>query len=228
MQVDRTSPPLVPSKPKASTAGNRYPFRPWEVLLALIMLTVIYASVSRQIRIGPKWLLPVLVTGLVIALVIAHRLERRAESRLLALALTGVGTLAVGGSMASLVDRLLTGDVEAPYLLRDAALLWVANVIVFSLWYWELDGGGPHVRHIDGYVPTDLAFPQIQLGTAFSTGWVPQFTDYFFVAFTASAAFSPTDTSILSVRTKVLMMLQAIGSIIILAVVAARAINTLS
>ena len=210
-----------------SPVVNSYPFRPWDVLLALVLLAIIYASVSRQIRVGPVWLLPLLVTALLIALAIAHRLERRAETRLLGLALTGVATLAVEGSMALLVVRLLNGNVSAPYLLRDAALLWVANVIVFALWYWELDGGGPHRRHISGYAPTDLAFPQIALGKAFFTGWMPQFADYLFVSFTASAAFSPTDTSFLSVRAKVLMMLQAMGSIIILAVVAARAINTL-
>ena len=223
---DAASPALPPETP--SEPARRYPFRPWDVLIAIVLLIGIYASVSDQLRVGPSWLVPLLVVGLLFALSLAHRQNRRSEARLLALGMTGIATLAVEGSMAGLVVRLIDGNVYAPYLLRDAALLWIANVIVFALWYWELDGGGPRVRHVSGYEPTDLAFPQIALGRAFRRNWTPQFADYLFVSFTASAAFSPTDTSFLSVRAKLLMMVQAIGSIVILAVVAARAINILS
>jgi hypothetical protein len=173
------------------------------------------------------WLLPLLFAGLLIALAIAHVQERRVVARKLALALVMVGTIAVEASVVTLVVRLIQESEAAPYLLRDAALLWVANVIVFGVWYWELDGGGPRARHTDGYHPTDLAFPQIQIEELKMGAWKPEFVDYFFVAFTASAAFSPTDTSFLSVRAKLLLMLQAGGSIVILAVVAARAINIL-
>jgi uncharacterized membrane protein len=135
--------------------------------------------------------------------------------------------LAVLSSVVVLVVRLLRGDLSAPYLLRDAALLWISNVIVFGLWYWELDSGGPHYRHVHGYRPTDLAFPQTMLGGDMANGWVPNFVDYLFVAFNASTAFSPTDTSVLSARGKALMMVQSLMSIVLLAVVAARAINVL-
>ncbi len=219
--------PSSPLNPAPHANVSRYPFRPWDVIVALALLAITYASVSRQIRIGPVWLLPVLVIVLLIALAIAHRNKQRTGTRLLALALAATGIMAVAASTALLVSRLLVGNVDAPYLLRDAALLWIANVIVFALWYWELDGGGPRQRHFAGYTPTDLAFPQTALDRSFSEGWMPQFTDYLFVSFTASAAFSPTDTLFLSVRAKVLMMLQAMGSIVILAVVAARAINIL-
>lgn len=222
-----TPEPTPLSHPVANMNVNRYPFRPWDVILALVLLVFTYASVSRQIRIGPVWLLPLLVIALLIALAFAHRKEQRTSTRLLALALATVGIMAVAASIALLVTRLLAGKVDAPYLLRDAALLWIANVIVFALWYWELDGGGPRQRHVAGYRPSDLAFPQTALGQNFSKDWMPQFTDYLFVSFTASAAFSPTDALFLSVRAKVLMMLQAMGSIVILAVVAARAINIL-
>jgi hypothetical protein len=218
----------LPSSDAQNEPTHKYPFRPWDVLVAFALLVSIYASVSNQLRIGPTWLLPVLVVGLMLALALLHRGNRKSESRLLALGITGIATLAIAGSMAGLVARLIDGNVYAPYLLRDAALLWIANVIVFGLWYWELDGGGPRQRHGDGYNPTDLAFPQIALGKRFSQGWTPQFVDYLFVAFTTSAAFSPTDTSFLSMRAKLLMMVQAMGSIVILAVVAARAINILS
>ena len=100
-------------------------------------------------------------------------------------------------------------------------------IVVFGLWYWELDGGGPVARIQRGYAPTDLLFPQNQQGGSLAEGWSPAFVDYFFVAFNASSAFSPTDTLVLSQRTKLLMMLQSLSSIVMLAILAARAINTL-
>jgi len=204
---------------------HRPAWRPWDVALALAVLIALYALISSQLRVGPVWLLPVLVVGLFAALVATHRSDRHEAAHLSALAIAAVGTLAVQGSVGMLVKRLLDQDISALNLLRDAAMLWLANVIVFGLWYWQLDGNGPYHRHTEGYQPTDLAFPQIQLGGDFAESWSPTFTDYLFVAFTASAAFSSTDTSFLSVRAKLLMMVQAISSLIILAVVAARAIN---
>lgn len=207
--------------------SHRPPFRPWEVLLALLVLISIYAAMSSQLRLGPVWLLPLVVAGLLLALFLSHQYEQRRLARNFAIAVSIVGTLAVGASVVGLVSHLLREDILAPYLLRDAAMLWVANVIVFSLWYWELDGGGPYLRHSEEYRPTDLAFPQTTLGKRFSAAWTPQFADYLFVSFTASAAFSPTDTLFLSVRAKLLMMVQAMASIVIMVVVAARAINIL-
>ncbi len=99
--------------------------------------------------------------------------------------------------------------------------------MVFSLWFWELDGGGPHKRHSEGYRANDFAFPQSALGVHHERGWIPGDIDYLFVAFTASSPFSPTDTLVLSHRAKILMMIQALISISTLAVLAARAINTL-
>lgn len=218
---DRTEKDVSPDSPQ------RPDFRPWEAMIALGVLATIYAVISSQLRLGPVWLLPIIVIGLLLAVVTAHKFEQSETARRLLFVITGAATAAVGGSILALLDRLLRGDVLAPSLLRDAALLWFANIIVFGLWYWELDGGGPYLRHIEGYQPTDLAFPQTTLGKLYSDGWKPQFVDYLFVAFTASAAFSPTDTMFLSVRSKLLMMVQATGSIVVLAVVAARAINIL-
>lgn len=134
----------------------------------------------------------------------------------------------MGGSVAILLAKLFRGTgMSAKDLLRDASLLWLSNVAVFALRYWELDGGGPFLRHRDGYVPTDLLFPQTQQGGTMAPGWTPGFVDYLFVAFTASSAFSPTDTLPLSSRAKLLMMGQSLSSLVILAVLAARAINTL-
>ena len=200
----------------------------WQPAAALIATGVAYALVSDDLRLGPFWLLPAIVVALLIPLMVARRSGQTRLTRRLGFALSVVATLAVGGSVAILVANLFRGaGIPATNLLRNAALLWLSNLVVFALWYWELDGGGPLVRHRDGYSPTDLLFPQIQQGGAFAQGWTPGFVDYLFVAFTASSSFSPTDTLVIGLRTKVLMMVQTLGSIVILAVLAARAINTL-
>jgi hypothetical protein len=216
-----------PSSPR-DEHPHRRSHAPWPPALALLATGLAYALVSSELRLGPDWLLPALVVALLIPLAAARRLGRARLARRLGVALSLIATLAIGGSVALLVVTLFRGaGLSAASLLRDAALLWLGNVVVFALWYWELDGGGPLARHRDGYVPTDLLFPQTQQGGAFAQGWTPGFVDYLFVAFTTSSAFSPTDTLPLSPRVKLLMMAQALDSIVLLAVLAARAINTL-
>ena len=135
--------------------------------------------------------------------------------------------MAVALSAILLLQALLTGRAEAGNLLLSAALLWFSNVLVFALWYWELDAGGPHHRHVGPVVSTDFLFPQMVAGGEHSVNWCPEFLDYLFLAFNSSTAFSPTDTMVLARRAKTLMMLQSVISLVTVAVIVGRAINTL-
>ena len=123
---------------------------------------------------------------------------------------------------------------EAPVdLLRSAALLWVTNVLVFASWYWPLDAGGPHGRAQRLGHPTGaFLFPQMTSGERHQrekdgAPWSPRFVDYLFVAFNTSTAFSPTDTAPLSRWAKGLMMVQAVISLAVTAILVSRAINIL-
>ncbi|MBA2278466.1 MAG: DUF1345 domain-containing protein, partial [Chloroflexia bacterium] len=126
-----------------------------------------------------------------------------------------------------LVARLPVTGMSARELLRDAALLWLGNVLTFALWYWELDGGGPTGRHHQRYQSTDFLFPQVVMGGERAARWQPGFIDYLFLAFTFSTALSPADTAVLSRRAKALVIVQALLSIVVLVVLAARAVNTI-
>ena len=117
-------------------------------------------------------------------------------------------------------------------LLRSAAALWVTNILVFASWYWRLDAGGPHARHLNGcHTKGDFLFPQMTLapGTQkpIDPDWSPGFVDYLFLAFNTSTAFSPTDSPVLSRWAKGAMMLQSSISLATLALLAARAVNIL-
>lgn len=200
----------------------------WPATVALVAVGVLLALVSSQLTVGPAWLPLAVILVLSVPLTVASLRGRRDVRRVIGIAGLVIVTVAVASAAALLVRRLLQGPVEGSYLLTGAGAIWAANLLTFSLWYWEIDGGGPGERSRDGHVSSDFLFPQLQIGDGTSSGgWWPGFLDYMFVAFNASTAFSPTDTLILSRRAKVLMMIQSLISGVTVIVIAARAINTL-
>lgn len=199
----------------------------WPPLLAILAIGAIYLVLPDQYIPGPRWWLLGGCVFLAVPFIHFRRTGRHPISRALALALAGLVTLALIGSVTALILQLTGGLTQAVTLLADAALIWVANVLVFALWYWELDGGGPAERHRKHLCSTDFVFPQMQLEHPSRAGWTPHFIDYVFLAFNTSTAFSPTDTMVLARRAKWLLMLQSLISLVTIAVLAARAINTL-
>jgi len=198
-----------------------------EAALAFLALGIAYGFVSTNFKFGPQWSLLVLALVGSITLAVLHWRGLRRARAMLAVILMVLVTAAVAVSAVSLLGALLLGRAGASDLLLSAALLWLSNMLVFSLWYWELDGGGPHNRHPGLAASSDFLFPQVQAGSQRAAHWCPEYLDYLFLAFNTSTAFSPTDTMVLARRAKVLMMLQSLISLITIAVIAARAINTL-
>jgi hypothetical protein len=146
--------------------------------------------------------------------------------------LAGILTLFMVWSLVLLV-RALPAHTESPVtLLRSAAALWVTNVLVFALWYWRLDAGGPHQRDLRaGHPSGSFLFAQMTFREddvpAEWKGWSPTFIDYLFLAFNTSTAFSPTDVPVLSRWAKLLTMAQASISLTVVVILAARAVNIL-
>jgi uncharacterized membrane protein len=130
-------------------------------------------------------------------------------------------------ALALLVTRIADGSVAGGPLLLAAAEIWTANAIVFALWYWELDGGGPPVRLAHPGGRRDFAFVQMLNPELAEPGWHPRFVDYLYVSFTNASAFSPSDTLPLTRWAKLLMLLQSWVSIVTVVLVAARAVSML-
>jgi hypothetical protein len=105
--------------------------------------------------------------------------------------------------------------------------IWLTLILVFSLWYWELDRGGPTIRGHADERPPDLLFPQMATHELGQAEWMPGFVDYLYLSFTNATAFSPTDTMPLTPRAKVLMLVEALASITTIVMVAGRAVNIL-
>jgi uncharacterized membrane protein len=198
----------------------------WPGAVALVALGVIYALLPDSLRIGPAWA----VLAIAVVALGASYVQHRRGSMLLRRRILVVGlaiiVLAESASAFFLIGALLDRRTEAGPLLLDGALVWVANILVFALLYWETDGGGPAHRHAAQRASTDFAFPQRSLGEA-ESGWMPEFLDYVFLAFNTSTAFSPTDTAVLGRHAKVLTMWQSLVSLITAGILIARAVNTI-
>jgi uncharacterized membrane protein len=176
-----------------------------------------------------RWVVPAL-TVLVLASLAAIRPRGRVTRRHLAIGTIGIVSTANSVSIALLIHLLINGALppNAGTLLRAAVHMWVVNVLLFALWFWQLDGGGPVARPACAPAQRDFLFPQQVEPVLADSGWRPLFLDYLYVSFTNAAAFSPTDTMPLSRWAKMLMLVQSAISLALAVMVVARAVNILS
>jgi len=200
----------------------------WEAILGMLVVGGLYAALPAKLVRGPAWLLlaieSVLLLPVAVTILTGRGLPLKAI-RPFFFVIFGLLTMAEVLSITLLVATLST-DTYALYLLRAAAVLWLSNILIFGLWYWQIDGGGPFKRHLSRHQAADFMFPQQADGN--SKGWTPRFLDYLFLAFTASTALSPADTFPLSRPAKALMMVEALISMTIVVLLAARAVNIFS
>jgi len=204
----------------------------WPAQLAVLAALALNLALPEKLTLGPRWLMPS-VEGLLLAALVITTPRRTAEEgtgrRSAALGLIALVSLANTFSLVLLVHFLLKGGkVNGHQLILSSIVIWLTNVIIFGLWYWELDRGGPGERAAGDSRPPDLLFPQMVSPDVSPPAWRPNFVDYLYVSFTNATAFSPTDTMPLTSWTKVLMLVQALASLITVALVAARAVNILS
>ena len=205
----------------------------WPALVALLLIGAGYSILSERLTVGPSWLFLLIVLGLTVPVVIMRVRGNHGLAHQFLLVVISLATLSEVASIVLLIASLPDKTIIAASLLRDAGLLWASNVGVFALWYWQVDAGGPFARSHESCqnyrLNAELVFPQLTLiGERPKLElWRPSFTDYLFVAFNTSTAFSPTDTPVLSSRIKWLSMLQSLLSLVTLATLAARAINIL-
>lgn len=199
----------------------------WPGLMALMAGACLHYVLPSRLSVGPDWLLTAFMAVLLVVVIASNRVGQNNVARWLTFMAVTLLTLALMTSLALLIQGL-PGHKDPPAtLLRSAAVLWVTNILVFALWYWKLDAGGPSGRDkIVGPVDSSFLFPQMARQPPDPT-WQPEFVDYLFLAFNTSTAFSPTDTPVLDSWAKVLTMLQSLISLSVLVILAARAINVL-
>ncbi|HYB86375.1 MAG TPA: hypothetical protein VEC76_05960 [Streptosporangiaceae bacterium] len=222
-------PPAAGIAPAAERGENW-----WPVAAAIVVVAGLHVALPARYRVQPAWVVPVVLLTLLAVLIIGDpgRIDR--QNRWLRV-VTGIViafiTLANLFAAVRLVVDILTNNHlyrnNPGGLLAVGGVIWVTNVVAFGLWYWDLDRGGAAARaHHPDRNPA-FVFPEMQHKEYATAGWVPRFIDYLSLAFWTATAVSPTDISAIRPWAKLLMMLEAAGSIALAALVIARAINIL-
>jgi uncharacterized membrane protein len=199
-------------------------------LLATLAVAALYLLLPEALTLGPGVLFPVVAVICIVPLTIADALGRRHPVlRWLALALLTGTAFANLSALVLLVRELIASrsSMTGRELLAGALTVWLANLVVFALAYWELDRGGPRRRETDGGGTPDFVFPQMTDAKELMPGWQPAFSDYLYTSTTNAMAFSPTDTMPISGWAKLFMSVQSISSFVLVVLVTARAVNIL-
>jgi len=205
--------------------------RRWPVsfVVAVVILLQYLLPKSLSLRIQPEICIVEAVLMLALFAISPGRINsHRNATWWTGIALTGVMTASNIASAVQLVQRLIDGTIKSPTsLLAFGGSIWLTNMVVFSLWYWEFDRGGPGARAeaIDPY--PDFLFPQMTNAEYSPEEWRPTYFDYLFTSYTNASAFSPTDVMPLTRWAKMLMMIQSATSLITVGLVIARAVNIL-
>ena len=197
-------------------------------MLAAIGLQLL---LPKRLTVGPVWLIPGLEGALLLGLALAtprqleheHTIRRRT-----ALALTALVSAANIYSLIELSKFLLHHNVtNGPQLIVSGMLIWLTNFIIFGLWYWELDRGGPGKRAAGHDGAPDFLFPAMNDDRIMPRNWRPKFIDYAYLSLTNATAFSPTDTMPLTSTAKIAMGTQATVSFVTVGLIVSRSINIL-
>jgi uncharacterized membrane protein len=219
----------------SSILRNQHPAtdQVWYVQIAMLVAIVLQITLPDTFSLTARYLIPAIEILLLVALTFTtpkERVFRSITRRVNAVLLIGIVTITNGYALGVVANGLLQGGhtSNGRQLILAAINIYLTNIIVFALWYWEMDGGGPGERQRIQRYEQDFMFPQHQSESYKHPEWKPMFPDYLYVSSTNAMAFSPTDTMPLSRRAKMLMLLQATASLITVALVAARAVNILS
>jgi hypothetical protein len=215
----------------AERLERRDPF--WPAQLTALLAILLYITLPEKLTVGPAWLIPALEGILFVGLIVAMPnpgMQYSPRRRHLAMALTGLVSLANLIALILLAHFLVKGGkAGGRELISSGIVVWITNVLIFALWFWELDRGGPVTRALDPDATPDFLFPQMSepRWAQEKDSWRPRFVDYLYVSLTNATAFSPTDTMPLSPIAKVLMGVQGVASLLTIGLIVARAVNIL-
>jgi hypothetical protein len=203
----------------------------WPAQLSVAAAICLNLVLTEKVTIGPTWLLPIVEGVLLLALVVVaptrattHSVGRR-RFAMLVIGFVSLGNLV---SLGLLIHYLINGGRAGGHaLIGSGAVLWATNVLLFSVWYWEMDRGGPVHRFLDPSALADFQFPQMENPQLAPVGWRPGFGDYLYTSLTNATAFSPTDTMPLTQTAKLVMSVQSVSALLTVGLVVARAVNIL-
>ncbi len=224
-----------------ATASTSLPGRPypppaaaesfWPAQLTLLAAIALQLGLPERLTVGPRWLVPGLEGALLVGLSLATPRQLEHEHtvrRRIAIGLTAFVSAANVFSLAALTHFLLHHNVSSGReLIGSGVLIWLTNFLIFALWYWEMDRGGPGRRAAGHDGPPDFLYPQMNDDRIEPRDWRPRFIDYLYVSLTNAMAFSPTDTMPLTPMAKGVMGVQSLVSVVTIGLIVSRAVNIL-
>lgn len=211
----------------------------WHSALAVIVALALYVTLPNRVLVGPYWLLPLLTMVILVPLIIfsPNRVQETPFQRWLSLTTVILLNIFNLATIVLLFEWLLSNTHHRSFtgeqLLVTAVQIWITNVIVYALWYWEIDGHGPDYRSSctpeERNATSDFLFPQQMVSQQLQQqiSFRPRMWDYVFLSFNTATAFSPTDTFPITHAAKVLMMAESMTSLVTIAIIAGRAVNIL-
>ncbi len=216
----------------AEDLARRDPYWPAQVTVVAAILLSLNLPDKLTLNFLPYWVLPALEGALLLALIATTPWDpgrQHPARRVAALVLISIVSAANLLSLVLLAHYLVgtTGRAGGQQLIIAGAEIWITNVLIFAIWFWEFDRGGPQGRRLAEMPAPDFLFPQYTEDYLGRWGWRPRYVDYLYTSFTNATAFSPTDTMPLSAWAKMAMLVQSLASLITLGLVVARAVNIL-
>jgi hypothetical protein len=217
----------VPSWLRAGDPESAFP-----VLVAVLAAMALQVAIPKSYTLVPRWPLLVMEGLLLVVLLVINPLTVSRRTRVGRYATWGLlAAITVDNTLSAIVldVRIISGEVsnKAEILLGSGGAIFITNIIVFGIWYWELDRGGPFARHEGERPYPDFMFPQMTTPNVAKPDWRPTFVDYLYVSVTNVMAFSPTDTMPMTRWAKAMMTVQALVSLSTAALVISRAVNVL-
>lgn len=202
----------------------------WGVAAILVSFIAINALLSDRYRLAPGWLVYLLALLGLVPLAISAMTRApawRAIERAALFVVTFVGLAMNGLNVADIVIDIVTQSrkMDAMTLFSTSVVIWLGNMLIFTLLYWLIDRGGPDARASGSTAYPDFDFPALGGPSLVPPDWTPGMVDYLFIGFTTTTAFSPTEAMPISARAKALVMVQSLVSLVVVAVVAARAVG---
>ncbi|MEA2154446.1 MAG: hypothetical protein QOE11_586 [Solirubrobacteraceae bacterium] len=203
----------------------------WPAQLTVAVVIALNLALPERVTAGPKWVVPGVALALLVALVVIAPSRASVHLRgVRRFALTVIGLVSAASifSLVLLVHFLINGGRTAGHqLILAGVVLWITNVLLFAVWYWEMDRGGPAVRFTRPDALPDFQFTQMENPRFAPPGWQPGFVDYLYLSLTNATAFSPTDTLPLTQTAKLVMAMQSVAALMTIGLVVARAVNIL-
>ena len=205
----------------------------WTPALAILVVLFLLVVLPHHVQVMPVWVFHLAATAMLVVMAIvtltpANTLWLRIERMLIMF----LAVAYVANTIVELVDMigvitLHPSKSNAFSLLSSSVAIWVANVLTFSMSYWQIDRGGPYARASKLSVKPDWLFPRATAPEDVPPDWRPLFPDYLFLGYNTATAFSPTDALPLTRRAKMLMMLESTISLLTLVIIVGHAINVL-